>query len=101
MRYPNIHLRMDPLRVGVETPSRRYTITIGDRALERLPRLLDEAGAPARRFVVSSPLIWRLHGNRLAAGGFDDPILVPDGERFKHLQTVSRVYDALLRANAD
>jgi 3-dehydroquinate synthase len=30
-----------------------------------------------------------------------EPILVPDGERFKQLQTVSRVYDALIRANAD
>jgi 3-dehydroquinate synthase len=30
-----------------------------------------------------------------------EPILVPDGERFKQLQTVSRVYETLLRANAD
>src|SRR6202007_2679721 len=29
------------------------------------------------------------------------PILVPDGERYKQLSTVSRIYDALLRANAD
>jgi 3-dehydroquinate synthase len=91
---------MDPLHVPVDTPSRRYTITLGDALLDRLPRLLDEAGTPAKRFVVSSPLIWRLHGNRIAAA-FGEPILVPDGERFKHLQTVARVYEALLRANAD
>ena len=42
-----------------------------------------------------------MHGARLAAAGFGEPILVPDGERFKHLQTVARVYDALIRANAD
>ena len=29
------------------------------------------------------------------------PGLVPDGERFKQLSTVSRVYEALIRANAD
>ena len=92
---------MDPIRLDVDTPSRRYTITLGDGVLDRLARLLDAADAPARRFVVSSPLIWRLHGSRLASAGLGEPILVPDGERFKQLQTVSRVYDALIRANAD
>ena len=66
------------------------------------PRLLDDLRLPARRFIVSSPLVWRLHGQRLARiVGSAEPILVPDGERFKHLQTVARVYDALIRANAD
>ena len=64
-------------------------------------RLLDDVKAPARRFVVSSPLVWRLHGPRLAKAGIGEPILVPDGERFKNLQNVSRVYEALIRANAD
>jgi 3-dehydroquinate synthase len=89
------------LRIDVPTASRPYVITIGHGVLDRLARLLDEAGAPARRFAVSSPLIWRLHGSRLARAGFAEPILVPDGERFKTLQTVSRVYDALVSANAE
>jgi 3-dehydroquinate synthase len=89
------------LRIDVPTPSRRYVITIGHGILDRLDRLLDEAGAPARRFVVSSPPIWRLHGSRLARAGLAEPILVPDGERFKTLQTVSRVYEALISANAE
>jgi 3-dehydroquinate synthase len=76
-------------------------VTIGDGILSGLPALLDEAGTPARRFVVSNPLVWRLHGSRLAAAGLTDPILLPDGERFKQLQTVARVFDALVRANAD
>jgi 3-dehydroquinate synthase len=92
---------MKPARVDVNTPSRRYTISIGDGLLDQLPRLLDDAGAPARRFVVSNPLVWRLHGPRLARLGFTDPILLPDGERYKLWQTMSRVYDALIRANAD
>jgi 3-dehydroquinate synthase len=92
---------MDPIRFDVDTPSRRSAITIGYGALDRVGALIDAAGAPARRFVVSSPLIWRLHGGRLAAAGFGEPVLVPDGERYKQLHTVSRVYDALVRANAD
>ena len=29
------------------------------------------------------------------------PILLPDGERYKNLQSISKVYEALIRANAD
>ena len=65
------------------------------------PRMLDDARLPARRFVVSSPLVWRFHGQRFAKAVSAEPILVPDGERYKQLPTVSRVYDALIRANAD
>ncbi len=31
----------------------------------------------------------------------EEPILLPDGERFKNLPTVGRIYDALIRAGAD
>lgn len=92
---------MDSSRLDVDTPSRQYTITIGYGVLDHLSRLLDEAMAPARRFVVSSALVWRLHGARLEGAGLEEPILVPDGERFKQLQTVAKVYDALIRASAD
>ena len=95
-------MRMRHLFASTSTRLRGATpITLGDGVLDRLPRLLDEAKAPARRFVVSSPLVWRLHGARLASAHLGEPILVPDGERFKHLPDVARVYDALIRANAD
>jgi 3-dehydroquinate synthase len=92
---------MDPIRLDVETPSRRYPITLGHGLLDRLRPLLDASGVPARRFIVSNALVWRLHGPRLAASGLVDPILLPDGERYKQMQTVSRVYDALVRARAE
>jgi 3-dehydroquinate synthase len=92
---------MEPIRLDVATPSRRYTITLGDGVLGRLSRLLDEAGAPARRFLVSNPLVWRLHGSKLAGLKIGDRILLPDGERYKQLPTVARVYDALIKGNAD
>src|SRR5262245_37263421 len=37
-----VHHRMTPVRIAVETPSRNYTITIGENVLADLPRLLDE-----------------------------------------------------------
>ena len=96
---------MEPVRIDVATPSRPYTVLIADGSLDRMSRVLDELRIPERRILVSSPLVWRLHGARLAHGFGDalstKPILVPDGERFKHLATVSRVYDALVHINAD
>ena len=91
-----------PVRIDVPTPSRAYSITIGDGTLDRVGRALDDLQAPARRFIVSSPLVWRFHGEQIArAVHAPDPILVPDGERYKQLATVSRIYDALVRVNAD
>lgn len=88
--------------INVTTPSRPYVITLGAGALDDIGPLLDDAGVPARRFVVSSPLVWKLHGERFArALPAAEPILVSDGERYKHLQTVAKVYEALIRANAD
>ena len=92
---------MEPVRIDVATPSRRYVITLADGVLDRLTRILDDAKLPARRFVVSSPLVWRFHGQRFAKAVSAESIIVPDGERYKQLPTVSRVYDALIRANAD
>src|SRR5438477_299151 len=92
---------MEPLRIDVATPSRQYVITLGEGVVGRVARLLDETGVPARRFVVSSPLVWRFHGQRFASAISAEAIIVPDGERFKQLATVARVYDALIRANAD
>ena len=100
--YPNIRIDMTPARIDVTTPSRAYTVAIEDDAIARLGAILEEVRAPTRRFVVSSPLVWRLHGARFAkAVKGAEPILVPDGERYKQLSTVARIYDSLVRANAD
>ncbi len=89
-------------RIDVSTPSRTYPVFLEDGLIDRAGAELDALKLPARRFVVSSPLVWRLHGARLARGAKKlEPILVPDGERYKHLATVSRIYDALVKATAD
>src|SRR5438876_5961283 len=63
---PRTH-KMEPVRIDVATPSRAYTVTLGDGILERARRLLDDLHLPERRFIVSSPLVWRLHGPRAAS----------------------------------
>jgi 3-dehydroquinate synthase len=92
----------NPVRLDVTTSTTTSAILIGDGILDQLPALLDAHGVSARRFVVSSPTIWRFHGAQVQrAMGAVEPILLPDGERYKNLQAVAKVYDALIRANAD
>ena len=88
-------------RLDVRAGSRSSAVWIGEGVSERLPALLDEAGIPRRRFVVSSPVIWKLHGAALQPVTTSDVILIPDGERFKTLQTTVRIYEGLIRAEAD
>jgi 3-dehydroquinate synthase len=98
----SIQTLKEPIRVDVTAGSRPSTIWIGEGTTERLASLLDRHGVGARRFVVSSAPIWRLHGPHLqTALGAGEPILIPDGERFKNLQSVSRIYEGLIRGGAD
>ncbi|MBI4888906.1 MAG: 3-dehydroquinate synthase [Acidobacteria bacterium] len=96
-----VDLLKDAVRIDVHAGSQVSPIWVGDGIAGSAAAILDGQGV-GRRIVVSSPTIWRHHGDRLVrALGPLEPILVPDGERFKNLQTVSRVYEALIRAGAD
>ena len=93
---------MPALRIDVETASRAYPVHVGEGLADHLGDLLDEAGASGRRFLVSSPTVWRAHG-RAIEGALPGAhvILVPDGERSKTTRTVARIYEELLLAAAD
>jgi 3-dehydroquinate synthase len=95
------HSPPESVRFDVRTASGSYAIEIGPGIAGRLGQVLDAVRAPARRFVVSSPGIWRLHGERFRGLTKEEPILIPDGERYKQVSTVGRIYDALIRAGAD
>lgn len=91
-----------PVRIDVHTGDRTSTILIGEGLTDRLSPVLDAQRIGPRRFIVSNPVVWRLHGPQIQrAVGDAEPILIPDGERFKNLQSVSRVYEALIKAGAD
>ena len=88
-------------RLDVRASSSTYRVEIAHGLSERLAAMLDAVGLPRRRFIVSSPTVWRLHGERFRGNSTDEPILIPDGERHKTMLTVSRIYDALVKAQAD
>ena len=90
-----------PVRIDVQTSSTTYPVEIHAGAAASLASTMDRLQLARRRFVVSSPTVWRLHGDTFRAATAEDPILVADGERAKTLTTVGRIYDALVRAQAD
>ena len=90
-----------PVRVDVRSRAGEYAVHIAPGETAQLARLMNAARVPSRRFIVSNPLVWKLHKDAFAGLSADDPILIPDGERHKTLQTVSRIYDSLIRARAD
>ena len=93
---------MQQVRVDVHSAGGEYPILIGAGLADRAAERLDEWRVGPRRFVVSNPVVWRFHGPQMTAAlPGAEVILVPDGERHKHLASVARIYDALVRAGAD
>lgn len=93
---------MQPIRIEVPAAAGAYDVVVGPRSLDSLPALLDRLALGPRRFLVSSPRVWRLHGDAIRAVSTEpEPILVADGERAKTLRGVGQIYDALIRARAD
>ena len=93
---------MPAIVIQVAATSRTYPVHVGAGLLGRLDTLLDEAGVGGQRVAVSSPTVWKAHGATIArALGNMEQVLIPDGERSKNAQTVSRIYDALIRMAAE
>jgi len=93
---------MHPVTIDVGAATGRYAVLIGDGLASRLGRILEEHNIGGHRFIVSNPVVWRFHGELLARALPDATLVqVPDGERHKHLATVARIYEALVRGEAD
>ena len=90
-----------PITVQVRTASAAYPIEIAAGATAAISAVLDAVKAPARRFVVATSNVWELHGGAMIGISQEEPIILPDGERYKNVTTVMRIYDALIKASAD
>ena len=91
-----------PVQIDVRTESHAYPVHVGAGLVDQLGPLVSAAGSTGRRFVISSPPIWKLHGaavERALDGA--EVIMMPDGEQAKTLHTVARLYDALIKAGGD
>jgi 3-dehydroquinate synthase len=89
-------------RIRVSAASSAYSVVIGEGALAALGAEMDAAKLGTRRLLVSSQRVWDFHGPLLKKTGADrTPILIEDGERYKNLNTVARLLDAFVKAQAD
>ncbi len=91
--------------VRVQTTSARYDVFAGAGLLGSLaPRIERIAGKlPRRVFVVTSPSIWALWGERFLASFADPPValFLPPGEKHKMLGGVERLARQMAAAGAD
>jgi 3-dehydroquinate synthase len=89
-------------RITVSAAAGPYPVLIGTNAIKSLGQEMDAAKLGKRRILVSSPRVWEFHGVLFRTMGADrTPILIEDGERYKNLNTVARLLDALVKEKAD
>lgn len=88
-------------RVGVELAERSYDIHIGSGILLSMGERLSRLGITDKVAVITHPRIGKLYGRvvtqSLKKAGLDvKTVLVPEGERYKTLGTMARLYDFLI-----
>ncbi len=91
--------------IRVETPSAKYDVVAGSGLIETLaPRIERAAGRlPRRVFVLTSPEIWELWGEKFLTSFQDAPLalFLPPGEKHKTLASVERLARQMAQAGAD
>ena len=90
--------------IPVNTSSGAYNVHVGSGILDSLPLFIDKL--PKRCAIITNPLVGGLLLDRvidiLSSQNIEVlPIIIPDGERYKSLKTVSKIYDILLENRFD
>ena len=94
------------VRLKLRSAEYRYDIRINDERL--LQSLMIELASLrySNLFIVTNTVVWKLYGPRITAsfkkaGIAYHVVLLPDGEAYKNLKTVQKIYDALLLYHVD
>jgi 3-dehydroquinate synthase len=91
--------------IRVDTPSAKYDVVTGSGLLGSLaPRIERVAGKlPRSVFVLTSPEVWALWGDRFLASFAESPVtlFLPPGEKHKTMQSVDRLLRQMIRAGGD
>ena len=97
-------------KIVVASPEGDYPILVGSGLCARVGALISELGSTenfsTRCAIITNPRVRELHAARvvesLRASGFEPRVIdIPDGERFKTLDTVRSIYDQLIDAQLD
>jgi 3-dehydroquinate synthase len=94
----------DRKTLHVDLGVRGYPVIVGEGILGDLGMLMHRQGLSGKVAVISQPGVFELYGDRvvhsLREADFDiTPLLIPEGEEHKNLQTVEDLYDRLLAAH--
>src|SRR3990172_3735838 len=97
---------MEMQKIRVELDDRSYNIVIDSGMLNGIGRSLERFEFSNKIALVSNPTVYGLYGKALSISlkdaGFDlTEITIPDGEEYKSLSSVERIYEELLRAKLD
>ena len=91
--------------IRVETPSARYSVFAGSGLIASLAPRIERAVSPLPRrvFVLTSPEIWALWGEKFLTSFAEPPVtlFLPSGERYKTLKSLERLCREMARAGAD
>jgi 3-dehydroquinate synthase len=93
-----------PETIDVKTPTADYKVVVGGYATTQLAEFLPFK--PKRCAIISNPLVAALYldtvTDQLNKDGIETvPVIIPDGEQYKTLKTVSKIYDILLKHHFD
>lgn len=95
-------VNVEPTTIDVRSERGPYRVVIGPGVLRALIDFLPSGASKSPLLIVSSARVWNRHGKLLRdVRGTTPPVLIGDGERAKTLDTVSRIYDALIRRKFD
>lgn len=88
---------MEEINLRIRGKDRNISIFLGYQIVENLPTILKRYGIN-NCFVLSNNTIWQLWGNSFLSVLKDIKHtlhLIPDGERYKNIKTVSEIYEHL------
>jgi 3-dehydroquinate synthase len=93
-------------KIRVELGERSYDIIIGIDILDGIGEEIKAFGLSPKTAIVSNPTVFSLYGERVSesvnAAGFEPvPVIIPDGEAYKNIETLKYIYDELLKYRLD
>lgn len=93
-------------KIRVNLGDRSYGICIGSKILGKIGPKLKSFNSSPKTAIISNPAVYRLYGkkvlNSIKSSGFDAiPVIIPDGEKYKDISIVQKIYGKLLRHRLD
>lgn len=93
-------------KVNLNLGERSYPVFIGEELFSKMDVLLSNYELSKKIAIISNPTVWKFYGKQVVtslrtAGFLPVKILIPDGEKYKNLNTVEKIYTQMLKAGID